>query len=388
MGIHELSKVISDHAPDAVTENEMKNYFGRRIAIDASMSLYQFLISIRQADGAGVLTDGNGEATSHIIGMFYRTIRMLANGLKPVFVFDGKPPALKGGELARRSQRAAEAREAAAEAAETGDAATAERLARRTTRVTREQNEDIKRLCRLMGVPVVEAPGEAEAQCAALVKAGLVWATGSEDMDSLTLGSSVLLRHLNFAESRRLPVLEIHLDRVLAGLGFTMAQFVDLCILLGCDYCDTIKGIGRVNAVKLMRQHGSLEALLAAEGARHPPPAHFPYQEVRELFLHPDVTDPKDITLRWADPDEDGLLDFLVREKGFNEERVRNGIAKLKKAKSTAVQGRLDSFFSVLPAEPSPAKAAAAGAKGGKTAGTKRGTPAARPTSPAKKPRK
>ena len=111
MGIHDLSKVISDHAPDAVSEHEMKNYFGRKIAIDASMSLYQFLISIRQAGGAGVLTDSAGEATSHIIGMFYRTIRMMTNGIKPVFVFDGKPPELKSAELAKRSQRAEEARE-------------------------------------------------------------------------------------------------------------------------------------------------------------------------------------------------------------------------------------------------------------------------------------
>ena len=380
MGIHDLSKVISDHAPDAVTEQEMKNYFGRKIAIDASMSLYQFLISIRQSDGAGVFTDSAGEATSHIIGMFYRTIRMMTNGIKPVFVFDGKPPELKSAELAKRSQRAAEAREGAAEAAEAGNTEEAEKLAKRTTRVTREQNEDIKRLCRLMGVPVVEAPGEAEAQCAALVKAGLVWATGSEDMDSLTLGSTVLLRHLNYAESRKLPVQEIHLDRVLAGLGFTMEQFVDLCILLGCDYCGTIKGIGRVNAVKLMQQHGSLEAILAAESAKHPPPAHFPYREVRELFLHPLVTDPKDIVLRWTDPDEAGLLDFLVREKGFNEERVRNGIARLKKAKGTAVQERLDTFFTVLPAEPKPKPAAAAAGK--KAAGKKRPAPgtAAKPS--------
>jgi len=338
------------------------------------MSLYQFLISIRQADGAGVLTDGSGEATSHIIGMFYRTIRMMTNGIKPVFVFDGKPPTLKSGELAKRSKRAEEAREGAQEAAEAGDAETAEKLAKRTTRVTREQNEDVKRLCRLMGIPVVEAPGEAEAQCAAMVKAGLVWATGSEDMDSLTLGSNVLLRHLNFAESRKMPILEIHLDRVLAGLGFTMEQFVDLCILLGCDYCDTIKGIGRVNAVKLMQKYGSIEAVIAAEGSKHPPPPNFPFEEVRQLFLHPDVTDPKDITLRWTDPDEQGLVDFLVGEKGFNEERVRNGIAKLKKAKSTAVQGRLDSFFTVLPSPP---------AKKPTPAGVKRGSSQSK--SPAKK---
>jgi hypothetical protein len=101
MGIAGLSAVLADHAPRAVRENEIRNFFGRIVAIDASMSIYQFLIAVR-SDGQN-LTNEAGETTSHLMGMFYRTIRMVENGIKPVYVFDGKPPALKSGEVQRRT---------------------------------------------------------------------------------------------------------------------------------------------------------------------------------------------------------------------------------------------------------------------------------------------
>lgn len=214
MGIHELRKVIEAHAPKAITTHEMKDYMGRTIAIDASVSLYQFLISIRQLEGNTSLTDASGEATSHILGMFYRTIRLIVNGIKPVYVFDGKPPEEKSGELSKRKKRVQEAKEKLEEIRdgdeEGVDKEEIAKLEKRTTRVTEQQNNDIKKLCRLMGVPVVEAPSEAEAQCAALNKAGLVWATASEDMDSLTLGTNILLRYLNVAESRKVWKTHIH----------------------------------------------------------------------------------------------------------------------------------------------------------------------------------
>uniref|UniRef100_A0A671VLM0 Flap structure-specific endonuclease 1 n=1 Tax=Sparus aurata TaxID=8175 RepID=A0A671VLM0_SPAAU len=97
MGIHGLAKLIADHAPGAIREQDIKNYFGRKIAIDASMCIYQFLIAVRQ-DG-NVLQNEDGETTSHLMGMFYRTIRMLEHGIKPVYVFDGKPPQLKSAEV-------------------------------------------------------------------------------------------------------------------------------------------------------------------------------------------------------------------------------------------------------------------------------------------------
>jgi flap endonuclease-1 len=140
------------------------------------------------------------------MGFFYRTIRMIENGLRPMYVFDGKPPALKAGELAKRSERRQEAQKTLEAAEETGDAEVAERMERRLVKVTPQHNADCKKLLTLMGVPFLDAPCEAEAQCAALVRAGKVFATGTEDMDALTFGSPVLLRHLTFAEARKMPI--------------------------------------------------------------------------------------------------------------------------------------------------------------------------------------
>lgn len=96
MGIKGLTGLISEHAPQAIKEHEIKTLFGRKVAIDASMSIYQFLIAVRQQNGE-VLTNDAGETTSHLMGFFYRTIRIVENGIKPAYVFDGKPPELKAG---------------------------------------------------------------------------------------------------------------------------------------------------------------------------------------------------------------------------------------------------------------------------------------------------
>jgi flap endonuclease-1 len=290
-------------------------------------------------------------------GMYQRTIRMINNGIKPVFVFDGKPPELKSAEvqplpqppltiqLAKRTEKRKEAEEGKEQAKEAGDAEALAKFSKRTVKVTNKHKEDCKKLLTLMGVPVVDAPSEAEAQCAAMVKHGICFATGTEDMDALTFGTSVLLRHLTFSEARKMPIREIHLSKVLEELSFTQDQFIDLCILLGCDYCDSIRGIGPVRALDLMRKHGSLEEVIKHLDSKYTVPESFDYVSVRKLFKDPEVTDPEKLEVKWSDPDEDGLIQFLVKEKGFNEERVRNGIQKLNKARNTSVQGRLTSFF-------------------------------------------
>lgn len=154
MGIHSLAKLIADYAPNAIRENEIKNYFGRKIAVDASMCIYQFLIAVRQE--GNTLTNEDGETTSHLMGMFYRTIRLLENGIKPVYVFDGKPPALKGGELAKRQERRAEAQENLEKATDAGDSENVDKFSRRLVKVTKEHAEDCKKLLTLMGVPYVD----------------------------------------------------------------------------------------------------------------------------------------------------------------------------------------------------------------------------------------
>ena len=282
---------------------------------------------------------------SHLQGMYQRTIRMINNGIKPVFVFDGKPPELKSAELAKRSEKRKEAEESKEQAKESGDQEALAKFSKRTVKVTNKHKEDCKKLLTLMGVPIIDAPSEAEAQCAAMVKAGVCYATGTEDMDALTFGTQILLRHLTFSEARKMPIREIHLNKVLEELGFTQDQFIDLCILLGCDYCDSIRGIGPVRALDLMKKHKSLEEVVKHLDSKYTLPDSFDFVSVRKLFKEPEVTDPTTIDVKWTDPDEEGLLQFLVKEKGFNEERVKNGIAKLKKARNTSVQGRLTSFF-------------------------------------------
>jgi len=361
MGIQGLSRLIADVAPGAVKENEIKNYFGRKVAIDASMSLYQFLIAVRQEGHQ--LTTADGETTSHLMGFFYRTIRMVENGIKPVYVFDGKPPTMKGGELAKRAERREEAQKELAKAEEAGNAEDIEKFSRRLVKVTREHGEEARKLLTLMGIPSLVAPCEAEAQCAELAKAGKVYGVATEDMDALTFGTPVLLRHMTFSEARKMPIKEICLERVLSEAGLSQQEFIDLCILLGCDYCDSIRGIGPKRAIELIQKNRDIGAVLAnLDSKKYSAPEDWPYEEARRLFKEPEVTRAADVELKWNEPDVEALVQFMVEEKGFNEERIRNGARKLSKARNTQTQGRLDGFFTVL--SPANSKRKAPEAKG------------------------
>ncbi|OJJ00674.1 hypothetical protein ASPVEDRAFT_51809 [Aspergillus versicolor CBS 583.65] len=349
MGIKHLYQVISENAPDAIKAGDIKAHFGRKVAIDASMSIYSFLIAVR-SEGQQLMSD-TGETTSHLMGMFYRTLRMVDNGIKPLYVFDGAPPKLKSGELAKRSARKHEATEAHEEAKETGTAEDVEKFSRRTVRVTREHNAECKQLLKLMGIPYIDAPTEAEAQCAVLARAGKVYAAASEDMDTLCFESPILLRHLTFSEQRKEPIQEIHLNRALEGLNMDRDQFIDLCILLGCDYLEPIPKVGPNTALKLIREYGTLEKVVESiendSKKKYTMPESWPYQDARELFINPDVRDANDpeCDFKWDAPDVDGLIEFLVKDKGFNEDRVRNGAARLQKNLKSAQQSRLEGFF-------------------------------------------
>ncbi|KAB2048712.1 hypothetical protein ES319_A13G129600v1 [Gossypium barbadense] len=323
MGIKGLTKLLADNAPNVMKEQKLESYIGRKIAIDASMSIYQFLIVVGRR-GTEMLTNEAGEVTSHLQGMFTRTIRLLEAGMEPIYVFDGHPPDLKKKVLVKRYSKRANATEDLHQAIETGNKDDIEKFSKRMVKVTKQHNEDCKRLLRLMGVPVIEAPSEAEAQCAALCKSGKVYAVASEDMDSLTFGAPRFLRHLMGPGSRKVPVLEFEVGKVLEELNLTMDQFIDLCILSGCDYCESIRGIGGQTALKLIRQQGSIEHILQnINKERYPIPDDWPYEEARYLFKEPLVcTNIEQFEMKRSAPDDEGLITFLVTENGFNSDRV------------------------------------------------------------------
>jgi len=212
-----------------------------------------------------MLMNDAGEVTSHIQGMFNRTIRIMSGGVRPVYVFDGKPPQMKGGELAKRLARRAKAESDLAVAKQAEDVEDINKFSSRLVKVTRQHNEDCKELLRLMGVPVINAPCEAEAQCAELARKGKVYATATEDMDALTFRTPKLVRKLTFSQMKgkeKQMIMEIDFQLMLTGLDLTYEMFVDLCILCGCDYCSTIKGIGPKTALKLIKQYKTIEEVV------------------------------------------------------------------------------------------------------------------------------
>jgi len=150
-----------------------------------------------------------------------------------------------------------------------------------------------------------------------------------------------------------MPIKEFYYEKILEGFEMDKDQFIDLCLLLGCDYCDKIRGIGPKNAIKLIQEHKSIEKIIEAiDTKKFIVPENWVYEGARELFKKPEVTLASDIDLKWEKPDVEGLVKFMSEENGFAEDRIRSGAEKLLKAKQGSTQGRLDSFFKVLPSTP------------------------------------
>ncbi|MDF2955066.1 flap endonuclease-1 [Candidatus Alkanophaga liquidiphilum] len=301
---------------------------GRVVAVDAYNTLYQFLSIIRQPDGTPLM-DSKGRITSHLSGLIYRTSNLVESGIKLVFVFDGEPHRLKAETLQKRAAHREEARRLWEELKEVAPEE-AFKYAQASAKVDEAIIRDAKTLLGYMGIPCVQAPSEGEAQAAHIVRRGDADYVASQDYDSLLFGAPLLVRNLSISRKRKLPSgrrVEISPELIelsqLEKLGITRVQLVDIAILIGTDFNDGIKGIGAKKALKLIKEHGSLEAALSAIGKEIED-----YEEVRRIFLEPDVTD--DYKLAWAVPDEDAIKRFLCDEHDFSEERVEKAIEKLK----------------------------------------------------------
>jgi flap endonuclease-1 len=301
---------------------------GQTLAVDGNGELYQFLALIRLRDGTP-LQDSKGRTTSHLSGLFYRTTRLMAeHALKLVFVFDGTPPPRKAQEVAKRRAGRQRYEEERAAALARGDLAQAYSKATMTSRLTREMVAEARELLRLMGVPTVQAPSEGEAQAAHMAATcSHVWAAASKDYDSLLFGAPRLVRFLTISGKEFLPsqgafrpiVPEtIELDRLLRGWGISREALVDLAMLVGTDFNDGIKGIGPKKALTLVQRHGRIENMPEAIGQALGDQQAI--DEVRQIFLHPDVTDVADVEP--AEPDLEGLVRFLCEEREFSRERV------------------------------------------------------------------
>lgn len=337
MGIYKLTELLRDKAPKSIRSSEIGRYRGWKVAIDASMILYQSLVSIRY--GVDNLKNKEGETTAHIYGIFYKTINLLEKGIIPVYIFDGIPPELKENTLAERRTRKETAEEALEEAETEEDRI---KHAKRTVRATKYHVESAQALLKAMGIPYETAPSEAEAYCAFLNKEGVVDGVVSEDMDSLAFGGKILLR--NFFQSlmkKTIPVMEISLDSIYKITGLDRSEFIDMCILLGCDYCKRPKGMGPKKVYEVIQECRSIEKALET-GKITEPTENWPYRQAREIFTEEKGSSRK--TFELLPPDTEQIVKFLVEENGFDEKKVENGIARIEAQRKTKKQSSLLSF--------------------------------------------
>jgi flap endonuclease-1 len=272
----------------------------------------------------------------HLLGLFNRSIMLMENGISPCWVFDGKPPEAKYKVLQERKKKKETADEHMEVAKDAGDNDRILKLAGQSVRVTGQMTQDAKNLIRLLGLPVIEAPTEAEAQCAVMAKAGIVYAVATEDTDCLTFGSPILLRGFSNKDE---PVIEVRLETILEKLDMTMEQFIDMCILCGCDYTEGIDGIGSIKAHKLINEYKTIEGVLdyvkeynldtKKKKKLTYDPETFIYETARKLFKEPEVINPNSIELKWTTPDYEGLKKFLCDEKQFNPGRIESAMKRI-----------------------------------------------------------
>ncbi|NLK25635.1 MAG: flap endonuclease-1 [Euryarchaeota archaeon] len=326
---------ISNIVP--VENMRLEDLNGRAVAIDAYNAIYQFLSIIRGPDGTP-LKDSYGRVTSHLTGLLYRTVNLLEAGVQPAYVFDGKPHELKSQTLAERSERRSRAREEWKEAISEGDIERARCKATQSSRMTNEIAESSRILLTYMGIPVIQAPEEGEAQAAYMASKGDVWAASSQDYDALLFGAPRLVRNLNITGRRKMPnsrkyrdieIEVVELDKVLKANGLSSrGQLIDLAILIGTDYNPGIRGIGPKRGLKLIQKHGDLKRALEAINESIPQG-----ECVQDIFLRSETSD--EYSLEWREPDREKIIDFMCREHEFSEDRIASALDRLESEKKT-----------------------------------------------------
>jgi len=332
-------------------ETSLDSLHGKILAVDSFNMLYQFLTTIRSRDGTPLM-DSNGNVTSHLVGLFSRTTKMMQKGLRPVFVFDGKPPELKKKERERRAELKAEAKVKYEDAKQKENLDEMRKYAGRTAKLSPEMIEEAKKLVSALGLPVVQAPSEGEAQAAFMAKQGDAFAVISQDFDSMVHGAPKIVRNLSLLGKRKKvnklsyeivkPEL-IDLSENLNNLGVDQNQLIVLAMLVGTDYnIGGVKGIGPKNALKLVKKHGTdFDALFKEVNWKDS--FDTDWNEVYGVIKNMETT--TDYNIEFTEPNREQLRELLVEQHDFSDERINRAFDEFEKGKKEKAQKGLSEFF-------------------------------------------
>jgi flap endonuclease-1 len=326
----------------AIEFSELK---GKTIAIDAYNTIYQFLSTIRQPDGTPLM-DKKGRTTSHLSGLFYRNINLLCEGIKLAYVFDGKPPALKYNTNKSRAEAKDTAQDRYQQARDEENIELMGKYAKQFVRLTPEILEDSKNLLEALGIAVIQAPSEGEAQAAEVAKHS-AYAVGSQDYDSLLFGAPRLIQNLTLARKRKTvsgfiyisPEI-IELDHVLNTLQINLDQLICLGILVGTDYNPGgIRGIGQRKALDIVKKYREPYLIFkSVENLMEKQENKFDWQEIFELFHKPEII--KNPEINFPKLDRENIRKILL-DRDFSEERIDNQLEKLDEIKEKNKQKTL-----------------------------------------------
>lgn len=334
-------------------EIEISDLKDKIVCVDAFNILYQFLSTIRQPDGTPLM-DSKERVTSHLSGIFYRNVNLLSQGIKMIYVFDGKAPELKNKTHKERQENREISRERFETAKKREDLEGMKRYSSQLTRLNDEMIKESKKLLEAMGIAVVQAPSEGEAEAAYLSKIKKeIFSSVSQDYDSLLFGAPRLIRNLTLARKRKTatgwtevkPEI-IELDRILNSLEINLDQLICLGILVGTDYNPKgVPGIGQKKALQLVQRYKQPVLIFKEVEERIlglPEEERFDWQEIFSLFHKAHVED-KEITFNKID--EEKIRKILVDEHDFSEERIEKQLGKLKDIQEKQKQKGLDKWF-------------------------------------------
>lgn len=339
---------ISEIIPKREIELSFLN--GKIIAVDAFNTIYQFLTTIRQPDGTPLM-DSNGKITSHLSGIFYRNISLLVEGIKPIYVFDGKPKKLKEEELKERNERRELAKEKYEEAKEIGDIESMRKFSQQSVKINEEIILESKELLDAMGINFVDSFDEGEAEAAFLVRNNFAWAVASQDYDCLLYGATRLVRNLTLSRTRRTSsgnVVEnkielIELQKVLDFLQIDRDQLICIGIIVGTDFNPGgIRGLGQKKALELVKKIKYPVKIFEFLSKSEKYKFDFNWQEIfKEFKEYKGNTQASFIEKK---PNFEKIKEILLK-RDFSEERIDNALQKLKEFQEKKKQVSLGDFF-------------------------------------------
>lgn len=327
--------------------SELKN---KTIAVDAMNTLYQFLTTIRQQDGTPLM-DKNGDITSHLSGLFYRNINLITEGIKPIYVFDGKPSELKAEEIERRKALKLEAEKKYEEAKSTQNTEDMRKYSQQFVKINSKIIEESKEFLEALGIPVIESDGEGEAEAAHLVAMNQAWASASQDYDSLLYGTPRLIRNMTLSRKRKSPagiyvdtkIEMIDFESLLSHLQINREQLICLGILVGTDFNPGgVKGIGQMRALEIVRKYQYPVKIFEYINNAEKYEMTFDWTEVfREFKRYSQLETPE---IEFKKPDKAKVKAILLRHD-FSEERIDSGLKKLDEVEEAKKQKGLTEFF-------------------------------------------